>query len=234
MKSRVIRRDTALHILQEILKNETHSTTLIVCSNRWNSVEQLIPSLIQEPATLNAAGDNIDENEFLANAHTHPLLVPTLQLIANSKRVKLVFCPSIDSLRAFMSTLTASVQAKSHPRASLVVVDLILLHHGTSEFSVQGLMRSLSSAVESAARSQMDLQLCECKDTFDLQNPDRGPKLWDAQAPLLSGSVKLRSEDAGWSRKMVSVRTIASRWFEFERQQERREHEPSQDEEMLV
>ena len=117
------------------------------------------------------------------------------------------------------------------------------LHHGTSEFSVQGLSRSLSLAVSAAAaRSATQLRLAECADVHDPSNPAMGFRVWDSQVPLLSGSVRLSGEGGNWAGRSISVRRVVARWFIFEERKRREEeHEvekPRDDsgmeEEMLV
>jgi hypothetical protein len=148
-----------------------------------------------------------------------------------------VYCPSIDILRAYLSSYAAPVVAPkstspvSSPKPLLAILDLVLLHHATSEFSVQGLMRTFASAVEAANRNSMDLLLCECKDTHDPTNPSRGPRLWDADVPLLSSSVRLGSDGSSFAGRMVNVRRVAGRWFSFEKSRHREEPD---DEEMLI
>ena len=235
MKRLVIYHDNALKLLQDILHSQRGCTTLIICSTRKQFLKQLVSSTsAHQPFQAAAVDENIQNDESSGGMQPHPLLIPTLQLLSNSKAVKLAFCPTFNTLRAYLSSFTAPALAKSNPRASLLITDLVLVHHATSEFSVQGLMCSFASAVEAAARNDMDLQLCECNDILDLQNPDRGPRLWDAHVPLLSGSVRMRGDDAEWSRRVVSVRSIAGRWFEFEKKEQPRDEQAEEDEEMLV
>lgn len=239
MKRVVTHHDTVQQLLQELLKERSHRShetrALIICSTKQQFLEQLIPVFsAHQPAQAVAPGERDQAEETSESLQTHPLLDPTLRLISISKAVRLAFCPTINTLRAYLSTFTALASTEPHPRSSLLILDLILLHHATSEFCVQGLMRSLASAVEAAARNCMDLQLCECKDVHDIQNPACGPKLWDAQVPLLSGSVRLRGEHIGWAGRMISVRSIAGRYFEFERREAPRDEEVNEDEEMLV
>lgn len=218
MKPFIIYRDTVQHLLHELLHAEHGSTTLIICSTRKRFLEQLLPVLTaHQPTTALTSSQRPRAEQTSENVQPHPFLDQTLELISKSKAVRLAFCPTINTLRAYLSSLKTHGTARPNAGPSLLILDLIFLHHGTSNFSVQGLMRSLASAVEAAARNYLDLQLCECKDINDLGNPDRGPRLWDAQVPLLSGSVKLRGEDSGWSGRTVSVKCIVGRWFEFEK-----------------
>ncbi|ERF76496.1 hypothetical protein EPUS_06158 [Endocarpon pusillum Z07020] len=235
MKRVVVYYDTAPELLESRLRAQQGNTTLIICSSKKQYLQQLIPFLsVRQPTPAVAFKEDTEAEDTCQSQRPHFLLDPTLQLMSISKATKLAFCPTINTLRAYLSSLAILDHTKSAPRASLMIVDLILLHHATSEFSVQGLMRSLASAVEAAARNQVDLQLCECRDVHDLENPDRGARLWDAQVPLLSGSVRLRDEDAGWSGRVISIRTIVGRWFEFEKTEEPKDDRATEDEEMLV
>lgn len=226
MNRLVINQDNPLKLLQEILHTQRGYTTVIICSTKRQYLKQLLLSIsAHQPARAAALDHNIEP---------HPLLIPTLQLLSNSKAVRLAFCPTFNTLRAYLSSFTAAEQAKPNRRDLVLIIDLVSVHHATSEFSAQGLMCSFASAVEAAARNGMDLHLCECNDILDLQNPDRGPRLWDAQVPLLSGSVRMRGDDAAWSRRVVSVRSIAGRWFEFEEKEKPRDEQAEEDEEMLV
>ncbi|KAF7513087.1 hypothetical protein GJ744_011353 [Endocarpon pusillum] len=235
MKRVVVHYDTAPELLEGRRRAQQGNTTLIICSSKKQFLQQLIPFLsVRQPTQAVACKEDTEAEDTHQNQRPHFLLDPTLQLMSISKATKLAFCPTINTLRAHLSSLTILDHTESAPRPSLIIVDLILLHHATSEFSVQGLMRSLAAAVEAAARNKVDLQLCECRDVHDLENPDRGARLWDAQVPLLSGSVRLRDEDAGWSGRLVLVRAIVGRWFEFEKTEEAKGDRVTEDEEMLV
>lgn len=235
MKRVVVYHDTAPELLEDRLRAQHGDTTLIICSSQKQFLQQLIPFLsAHQPTQAVACKEDTGAEDTHQNVQPHFLLEPTLQLMSISKATRLAFCPTITTLRAYLSSLTILDHTKSAPRASLMIVDLILLHHATSEFSVQGLMRSLASAVEAAARNKVDLQLCECRDVHGLENPDRGARLWDAQVPLLSGSVRLRDEDAGWAGRAIPVRAIVGRWFEFEKMEEPEDDGVTEDEEMLV
>lgn len=238
MKRVVILRDTVSELLQEILSQQHETRYTIICSTKNRFLEQLISTLSVHHTAQPAAADGNTGAvpERPEQLEPHPLIAPTLQLIAKSRASTLAFCPTIDMLRAYLSIFTPPKQDKSEgAQAPLLVLDLISLHHATSEFSVQGLMRSLASAVEAAARNHLDLQLCECKDVLDRLNSGCGATLWDMQVPLLSGSVRVRAEEAEqWSRRTLSVRNIAGRWFEFEKEERSGDEKVDEDEGMLV
>ena len=105
----------------------------------------------------------------------HPLLEqPTLYQLAASRRVRLVFCPELVHLRAYLSTLAipTSQSASTHTTkdsakrneartSSLVLLNPIDLHRNTSSFSAQGLNRTFALAVEAAHATQTQLLMAE-------------------------------------------------------------------------
>jgi hypothetical protein len=241
MKATITNFEYATDLLEHLIDTHASPTTLAICSTRTDFLAQIAPAILTpRPQEIPQSQESFidDDPTPKSNPLLHRLLVPTLQLLARSRTIKLVYCPSIDTLRAYLSSYAAPVVAPestssiSSPKPLLAILDLVLLHHATSEFSVQGLMRTFASAVEAAHRNSMDLMLCECKDTHDPTNPSRGPRLWDTDVPLLSGSVRLGSGGSSFAGRMVSVRRVAGRWFSFEKS--RRNREEPDDEEMLI
>ena len=241
MKATITNLEYATDLLEHLIDNHARPATLAICSTRKDFLAQIAPVILTpRPQEIPPSQEsfNNDDPTPKSNPLPHRLLIPTLQLLARSRTIKLVYCPSIDTLRAYLSSYAApvvvpeSTSSVSSPKPLLAILDLVLLHHATSEFSVQGLMRTFASAVEAANRNSMDLLLCECKDIHDRTNPSRGPRLWDMDVPLLSGSVRLGSGGSSFAGRMVTVRRVAGRWFSFEKS--RRNREEPDDEEMLI
>ena len=241
MKAAIADFEYAIDFLEHLIDSHASLTTLAICSTRNDFLAQITPAILTpRPQEISHSQESFadDDPTPTSNPPPHRLLIPTLQLLARCRTIKLVYCPSIDTLRAYLSSYTGPVVGLrstglvSSPKPLLAILDLVLLHHATSEFSVQGLMRTFASAVEAANRNSMDLLLCECKDTHDPTNPSRGPRLWDADIPLLSGSVRLGSGGSSFAGRMVNVRRVAGRWFSFEKS--RRDREEPDDEEMLI
>jgi hypothetical protein len=239
MKAVITHFDFATHFLEHVVDRAARHTTLIVCSTREDFLDQITPTILAaQPQEIPPSQESLGHDEPISKPLPHRLLLPTLQLLARSRAIKLVYCPSIDTLRAYLSSYVAptvaeeSASATPSPKPLLAILDLVLLHHATSEFSVQGLMRTFASAVEAANRNAMDLALCECRDVHDPTNPNRGPRIWDADVQLLSGSVRLGSAGSNFVGRTVSVRRIAGRWFSFE--QHRRNRLELDEEEMLI
>lgn len=193
-------------LLQQLL-NSCKGTRLIVCGSRTEFLVQISAAIRSQTADPNAET-------------RHYLLTKTIGLLANSSKIHLAFCPSLESVRAYLAVLTSdhetALEADSPENLQvLAILDLVALHATTTEFSAQGLSRTLSTAIETAYRAGLDLVLCECTNAVDPSSPDWGARLWDTQVPLLNGSLRIRGEDGAWGGRGVPVKRVAERWFEF-------------------
>lgn len=199
-------------LLQRLLESST-GTEVLVCGTRTEFLVQLSAAIRSQRA---------DEN----STSQHHLLTKTIGLLANSSKIQLTFCPSLESLRAYLAVLgwtgreSLEARQQSSTQQTIVILDMIALHAPTTEFSAQGLSRSMAAAVESACRAGLDLVLCECTNAVDPTSARWGDRLWDMQVPLLNGSVRLRGEEGNWGGRGVSVKQIAQRWFEFDEKEE--------------
>ncbi|KAJ5952278.1 uncharacterized protein N7479_010691 [Penicillium vulpinum] len=200
--------DLVSDLLQQLLKGNS-DTHLIVCATRSEFLVQLTAAIRSQRADPDTAA-------------RHDLLTKTIGLLARSSKIQLAFCPSLESLRAYLAIFSPAVGAAtedgslSHDRHLLAVLDMMALHVTTSEFSAQGLSRTLASVVEASSRMGMDLRLYECMDALSPSSAVRGGKLWDVNVPLLNGSVRIRSDQNTWGGRGVTVRRVAERWFEFD------------------
>lgn len=201
-------------LVDSILNNTSRPAILIVCSTRTRFLEQLSAGL--SARTREAQTETSSEDGLQVN-NQHPLLTKTIGVLANSSRVHLVFCPTLEHFRAYLSSLRLPNQSTHQnvpadgTKANIVVLDLVALHYMSSEFSAQGLSRTLALTIEATARNASSIQLCECEDAVVLQNPNRGHRLWDLHLPILSGPS--RPQDGG---RQLSARNVAQRWFRFE------------------
>ncbi|KAJ5817826.1 hypothetical protein N7447_007834 [Penicillium robsamsonii] len=200
--------DSVSDLLQQLLEG-TSDTHLIVCATRAEFLVQLTAAIRSQRADPDTAP-------------RHDLLTKTIGLLARSSKIRLAFCPSLESLRAYLAVfgpavgVTTEDGSLSHDRKLLAVVDMMALHVTTSEFSAQGLSRTLASVVEASSRAGMDLRLHECMNALDPSSGVRGRKLWDVSVPLLNGSVRMRSDQNTWGGRGVTVKRVAERWFEFD------------------
>lgn len=220
--------------VNHLLCCNARETTLVVCSTRTQFLDQLAASIAVASRLHQREGHDEQLEDDTADPPSesaerrHRLLTKTIGLIAQSRNVKLVFCPSVEHLRAYLSTLRITsedgqkkgLQESAGPgeyrSRCLAILDLVAVHYTTSEFSAQGLSRTLAIAVEAAARTATDLVLCECNDALGPQNLERGERLWDLQVPLLSSAVGLGDGRSSLSGRHLSVKRVAQRWFQFE------------------
>jgi hypothetical protein len=187
-------------LLQQLLDTGA-DTQLIVCGTRTEFLVQLAAAIRSQHADPTATS-------------RHDLLTQTIGLLANSSRIQLTFCSSLESLRAYLAALRPT--AGDQPdRQQLAILDMVALHRTTTEFSAQGLSRTFAAAVETASRAGLALMLCECTNSVNPSSDDWGGRLWDTRVPLLNGSVRIRGEDGNWGGRGVSIKQVAQRWFTF-------------------
>ncbi|PLN76548.1 hypothetical protein BDW42DRAFT_19189 [Aspergillus taichungensis] len=200
--------DWVTEFLQYILDTTTEPVSLIICSTRDSFLVNLALTIQSQPKHT----PNIQE-----------LLKDTIGLLANSTRVRLIFCPTLEHLRAYIGVLRPTnddnvqhgTAAGQNQRPPLVaILNCLALHLPTSEFSAQGLSRTLAAAVEVTSQKGMDLVLCECRDAASSADPMRGEALWYAQVPLLNSAVRTGGDNAAGGGLTVPVKSIAQRWFE--------------------
>ncbi|OQD76356.1 hypothetical protein PENDEC_c004G04066 [Penicillium decumbens] len=189
-------------LLQQLLDTGA-DTQLIVCGTRTEFLVQLAAAIRSQ---------SIDSIAM----PRHDLLTQTIGLLANSSRIQLTFCSSLESLRAYLAVLAPTGKVQPNRQQLLVILDMVALHGTTLEFSAQGLSRTFAAAVEAASRASLDLLLCECTNSVDPTSDNWGERLWDTRVPLLNGSVRIRGEEGNWGGRGVSIKQIAQRWFDFD------------------
>jgi len=167
--------------LRYVLDNHAPPTKLIVCSSRHAFLDELLHSLrASDNHRQNSAGgitagaqhdgDSGTHNLVPDTAPSHPLLIPTLHLIATSGTVKLAFCSDLSALQAYLSvhgirpsdSTSATPDTTPGHQPLLALLNPLALHKNTSFFSAQGLSRTFASAVEAAARTGQKLVIAEC------------------------------------------------------------------------
>jgi hypothetical protein len=194
------------------------STTLIVCSTRTAFIQDLlacVPSRTPNNPPSNSPLEHLDEASL--EHEPGPFLVPTIHLVATSSKIRLVYCHTLEHLRAFLSVF----QAREHSPAAeaskscLAILNPITLHYDTTEFSAQGLSGTFGLAVEVAAKTRHDLIICECEGVGDHDDIFRGTELWEMEVPLLNGTARFGESDRDWAGRMVRLKRVVERWFIF-------------------
>ncbi|KAI7320365.1 hypothetical protein KC315_g9468 [Hortaea werneckii] len=166
---------------------------------------------------------------------------PTLRMLAISRNIKMVFCPDITHLRAYLATHARQPYGKHlktipHSKRILALLNIVALHRPTSAFSAQGLNRTFSAAVEAACVSNSRLVIAECDnhaskhqrdldtsvDTIEPAVRDAVQQLtrsvWDEEVSILNVTTKsFGAGERGWVGRTVRVTDVAGRWCHFER-----------------
>ncbi|KAI5804998.1 hypothetical protein EDC01DRAFT_626901 [Geopyxis carbonaria] len=174
-------------------KREDEDTLVICCSE---------DSLLQQV-----------ENVYNSDP-TEPDLTPTLEVIAHSINLNVVFVPSFLHLRAYISTIQPEPPG---PPGLLAIWGLIAAHHDTSELSAQGIGRTAAAVIDAGLRSGKRVVLGEgwCE-RQDCNNEEIDRMNWiDAEVPILNATVKADGLDGGVSARTVAVRGVLGRWFVF-------------------
>ncbi|EME78612.1 uncharacterized protein MYCFIDRAFT_157368 [Pseudocercospora fijiensis CIRAD86] len=217
-----------LDFLQHVLDCHAPPSTLVVCSTKTAFIESL-----EHAAASTEAG--LDEATLPTDRMRRLWRTPTLRLLSTSRTLKLVFCPDITHLRAYLATYSLALAKRPHDadtalryksaRPVLAVLDLIQVHRPTTAFSAQGINRSISAAVEAALATESKLILAEYPARLDQPDPDLAAvemdvrqaeqPAWDEAVPILNVTTKRLGElSVG---RTVAIRTVAARWCTFER-----------------
>ncbi|KAI9821754.1 MAG: hypothetical protein M1827_002335 [Pycnora praestabilis] len=211
-------------LFEYVLEHHTAPTNIIICSTREAFLTELLTSVhnAHPPAP---PGDAEAQESLHDPTPTHPLLIPTIHLLFTSSTINIAFCPTLQHLRAYLTTYsnpTLSLASSSSQQGvgipMLVVMDAIGLHRSTSDYSAQGLSRTFAVAVEAAARERMKLVITESEYSADEEGGSEQIDLWEEQVPLLNGTFRgLNGEGRGWVGRTVKIRSVAERWCVFER-----------------
>ncbi len=236
--------------------SSSSSTTLIVCSSREDFLNYLLESSSTVTATATGSRSRSHGQPQQASdggATVDFLLEPSLWHIRAASTLRIAYCPTVQHLRAYLSSVfsasaaaaprhgpssrgssssSAAHHAVGSPLHTLALLNMVGLHRYTSEFTAQGIGRSLALAVEAAAHRRARLVVCECSgeatecssvggDGDDDDDAGDGGFWYDEQVPLLSRRA-LGSNDEAWLECRVSIRSIFARWCLFEEKEEKK------------
>ena len=222
MNSVITKHVYILDLLEDIIQEGPEvQTELMICTSKGDFVNQVLAELHQyhveqESASLSEEAGIDEQDESVSTIPDHNLLSRTLHILSASQNVKLVFFPTITVLRGYLSGFVPDPIATISSLGPIIMLNLLAMHHGTSEFTLQGLSQTFATIVSAAHRTGRALRLVECKDIHDPSNPNRGSALWQAEVQLLSAAIKIGEAGQNWGRRTIPVMKIASRWFNFE------------------
>ena len=208
----------ALHPLQLndfldlLLYGSIPSTHLIICVERdafLDGLETSIRRTHQEESSNN----------------THKYLTSKLHLVAASRNITLAFTPTVPHLRVHLAKLSAEGGMLPNDRATteragyLAIWSLITVHRSTSDFSAQGMSRTLAIASEAADSQQRRLLLAEPPLVSLDGNPEgvdiRNSDPWREAISLLSESIRFNTDDRLSNGRIIEVQTVVQKWCTF-------------------
>lgn len=216
-----------IKLIDYILKAPTAPTTLVICASR----ESFLQHLLADVQRASFFSSRLDENNDTTTLHQ--LLIPTIHLLTTTRSIRLAFTPSLPHLRAYLASFESTAETYTHLASSqnrsscspvLVILGLVALHHSTSEYSAQGLSRSIAIAVEAANSTNMKLILAELRKENRNENPIGDTEVltetrhdpWKEQVPLLNGSTGFGNTERVWAGRTISIGRVIGRWCKFE------------------
>ena len=220
---------SSVDFLEYVLLNHAAPSTIIICSSREAFWEDVLLSIRQcthdiMPATA--------EECYLES--WHPLMIPTIHLLVTSRTIDLAFTPTLPHLRAYLASLGLSACKRSDATASrtsripaptLAILGLIDIHRSTSEYSAQGLSRTLSIAVEASLAISRKLIIAEPLPPIEdeeamatSEHEDQvAPDPWMEQIPILNGSIRSGGDQRIWAGRTIAVARVVGRWCKMVR-----------------
>lgn len=198
--------------ITHLLENEILPTIVIFCGSRESLLEELLSSTtLQSP----------DAEDEQSGVGLSLLLTNTIELLALTPSIKIVYVESILHARAYLSTLDGQLDHfefnVASQRPTLAIWGLIHAHKMTSEYTAQGVFRSLSLAIDAAHYTCRGLVVAECSlidgRTRDEEEPnvtDAG--FWEQRIPLLNQSIKLDRDRRQLAGQGIAIRDIVRKW----------------------
>lgn len=152
------------NFLKTLLTSAVYPTTVLICSSRTAFISSLLASLSAEGGL-------------------ERLLEPTLDTLSVARHIQTVYTPTLSHLRAWLTVADEESKAPEplsleqqgveqenisgkhgkdkRSRGTLMVYNLVKIHEGTSDWSVQGLSETLAALVDSGRRMDMQILLIE-------------------------------------------------------------------------
>lgn len=193
---------SSIHLLQYTLSRSDPST-IIVCSSQDDFMATLLTEIESR---------NVPDSDILSNS---------LQVLAMSSHVSMVFVRDMVHLRAYLSSLsTKQSPANASPENRLLILHKTLDQMRESgSFHAQNLMRSCAIAVEAADAQRWRLILAETSlpepNADSAIDQERFTDPWTQNIPMIAEATRLGAEASDWTGRMVQIRRVVGRWCKF-------------------
>ena len=204
LSPRAIEFRAASKCIKYILDQEV-PTLVVICCSRDDFLLDLAAELSPSQSSSAGGSTNIE-------SPTLDLLNPTIKLIAKSKNVRIAFVPTFMHLRAYLSALNSREPAmETHSRLS--ILHLLEVHRSTSEFSAQGLSRTLALLVDTASQNGVKLDILESIKHREIdQGGVRFASQFKERVPILNGSTRSTGDERVWAGRTVEIGSILAKW----------------------
>lgn len=227
MDAIVVDGGTLADFIQRLITTHAPGSTLVICASQEDFLQHLHASIQSQLAMHHASQDATDDSSDAP----HPLLVQTLGILAMSRTLRVAFCPTLPSFRAYLSQYCTEGSPASDQ--SLVLVGVLTLHKDTASWSAQGLSRTIAIAVDAAHRNDQQLLIFEpplprpdeaAPDTADHAEEEMNvdndssslPSIWEQQVSILNVTTRsFGAAERGWVGRTIKVRQVAERWCRF-------------------
>ena len=186
---------------------------LVVCSSR----EEFLQSLTAESSlTLNVQYSESAENRGSHAFQSLDLFKPTISLIAKSRRLRVVFARTLMHLRAYLSAFN-SHENPTMNTSNLAILNLLQLHRLTSEYSAQGISRTLALIVDTISQNNIQLKIIESVDNRDGESSNQYASIFKEHVPILNGSQRSIGDGRAWVGRTVETGAILAKWCKVAR-----------------
>jgi len=170
----IVYHPTALiDFIQFVTQHAPAGAILVICETRQSFLLQLQNSILNkchepEQNAPTTAGEHPATTSII-DPIDHPLFARTLRLLAMSRKIKLLFCPSVAVFHAQIATLSSkeSASATGGEPPMLAVLNLVRMHRSTASYSAQGLGKAIAAAVEAAWQTKHRLVLFEYPESIE-------------------------------------------------------------------
>ena len=190
-----------------LLQHAGPHTTFVICGNRENFLDKV--------QCISPENGNNSENGLDAMESAAMLCNNSIGLLASSRSIKVVFTPTLSHLRAYLGVLASDFFGNDRHSSKIALFGLINVHRDTSDFSAQGLMRSMSLLSEAARVTKQSVVLAESplmerfqSDSGSLYEACADP--WKEKIPLLSSSVTRRTHNV--ATQDLQIECVLQSW----------------------
>ena len=207
-----------------VLRCQTKAV-VIICSSREDFIQKLqLDYASRQDRGSDTASHNSTAEDFLLS---QSFISPTIQVIASSRNVRLVYMLSLAHLRAFLSALEHTGEERTWSSGQLPILALVAplnLHRSTGDFSAQGISRTIALAVETAEREIMHLHIVEFvradsteHSIVDGDGGSANSHPWKEAIPLLNGSIRPRPDEHTFAGRTVEIGSIVGKWCRMDK-----------------